>query len=193
MSTQNNVAIQGATEITLSEERKAVTIARTKSGKAKSGKQLARTLLAEKRKATNDAGKLLVSAMKEQLHSLPILRQIFKDLEYVWRKNEETGKMEMVKDSQGLPLLGESSKFCEALNYETGKALLVDDILAIPMRKYLDYITEIEATRQHVRGITIAEFRSVIVRYYRGERKNVVKLESSASEILRQYTRNTDI
>jgi hypothetical protein len=168
MSQTNNAAIQGAAEITLNEERKAVTIARTKSGKAKSGKQLARTMAAEKRKATNEAGKLLVSAMREQLHSLPIIRQIF----------------------EGAP---ESVTFCDALSIETGKVIDVRAVLSIPMRQYLDFVTDIEATRQHVRGITIAEFRNVIVRYYRGERKTVVKLDSAAAELLRQYTRSTDI
>jgi hypothetical protein len=168
MSQTKNAVTQGAAEITLKEERKSVTIARTKSGKAKTGKQLARTLAAEKRKATNDAGKLLVSAMREQLHSLPIIRQIF----------------------EGAP---ESVTFCQALSIETGKAIDVRAVLSIPMRQYLDYITDIEATRQHVRGITIAEFRNVIVRYYRDERKSVVKLDSAAIEILRQYVRYTDI
>lgn len=155
--------------------------------------KLKKEIAAKKRQATNEAGKILVGAMKEQLYSLPIIRQIFKDLEFIKRKNEENGEIEIVKDSQGLPLLGESAKFCEALNYELDKAINVDSILKIPMREYLDYITEIEAMRQNARGITIAEFRNVILRYFRNEKKSVNFDDNARAEILRQYTRNTEI
>lgn len=153
-------------EKTISEQQSKIAL--TSTGKNLSGKQLARKVASEKRKATNDAGKLLVSAMREQMYSLPIIRQLF----------------------ESAP---ESVDFCHALSIETGKAIDVRAVLSVPMRQYLDYITEIEATRGMVRGITPAEFRNVIARYYRGERKAVVKTDGAANEILRQYTRSTDI
>lgn len=173
-------------EQTLSEQQSKIAL--TSTGKNLTGKQLAKKLASEKRKATNDAGKLLVSAMREKIQSLPIIRQLFKELEFL-----KDDKGNILKDDKGNNVPGEASIFCQLLAIETGKNISVDSALKIPIREYMDFITEIEASRQFMRGITISEFKDILTRYYRGERKNVVKLDSAANEILRQYTRFTDI
>ena len=121
-----------------------------------------------KRKATNEAGNMLVSDMREMMHEVPIILQIFK-------------------------ASSESVNFCQRLTEETGKVVTVETIAKIPYKTYLDYVTELEATRQHMRGITLPEFKNIMLRLHRKETKGTVMSEDARAEILRQYTRNTEI
>lgn len=122
--------------------------------------KLKKQIAANKRKATNEAAAILSKEIKEDLSSLPIIRQIFKDKQHV--KNKE-GKI-IAK--------GTSTIFCEALSEELGKVITVDNVLKIPVAKYMDYVKEAEAARQFKRGIYPKEFNDIIKRYYRNEKQS---------------------
>jgi hypothetical protein len=122
----------------------------------------------EKKKATNEAGKKLVKAIKGELLSLSLIREIF--------KND----------------LFESSEFCAALSAEIGKVITVNDVFRLPMRKYLDFVNETEAARGMVRGgITPTEFKNIILRYYRGEKPTFAHLvDNGVKDVLETVYRN---
>ena len=131
-------------------------------------KQLQKRLAAEKRAATNEAGKNLVKAIKGEFLSLSLIREIF--------KND----------------LLESSEFCAALSVEIGKTVTVQDVYKLPMREYLDYVNETEAARGMIRGgITPTEFKNIILRYYRGIKpKNAQLVDADIKDVLNTVYRN---
>ena len=179
MSTQTNTAATVPATIKTTE---AVNLFTDKNGKALTAKQTKRKIASLNRKATNEAGKNLVSVIKEELSSLDIIRKIF-------------ASQEFIRDIDGKVIsAGVSTLFCEALSKETGKALSVADILKLPIREYMDFVKEVEASRQLVRGITPKEFKDIITRYYRGEkaRYNFLKADTK-EEIMRRITLNTNI
>jgi hypothetical protein len=131
-------------------------------------KQLQKKIASEKRKATNEAGKNLVKAIKGEFLSLSLIREIF--------KND----------------LLESSEFCAALSVEIGKTVTVQDVYKLPMREYLDYVNETEAARGMIRGgITPTEFKNIILRYYRGIKpKNAQLVDADIKDVLTTVYRN---
>ena len=122
----------------------------------------------EKRKATNEAGKNLVKAIKSEFLSLSLIRDIF--------KND----------------LLESSEFCAALSIEIGKIVTVQDVYKLPMREYMDFVNETEAARGMIRGgITPTEFKNIILRYYRGEKPKFAHLvDDGIKDVLETVYRN---
>ena len=122
----------------------------------------------EKRKATNEAGKNLVKAIKGELISLPIIRKIFK-----------SGLME-------------SKQFCATLSKEIGRKVTVNDVYKLPTRSYMDFVNETEAARGMIRGgITPTEFKDIILRYYRGEKPKFAELvDADIKEVLNTVYRN---
>lgn len=177
MSTQTN----NAASASVTNTRQVVDLFTDKNGKPLSAKQSARKLASAQRKATNEAGKLLADAMKEELFSLDIVRQIF--LKRAW-----------IRDEYGNVVAeGESTIFCKTLAIETKKAVTVENVLKIPIRLYMDYVKEAEASRQFMRGISCKEFKDIITRYYR-EQKQDNKLDASArAEVLRRITLDNNI
>jgi hypothetical protein len=102
----------------------------------------------EKRKATNEAGKTMARAISAQRYNLNAILYMFEHLTRV-----------------------ESDDFCEKLSKETGKNITVPIVAKLSKYKYMDYIKEIESARGMIRGgITPAEFKNAITRYYRGEK-----------------------
>lgn len=160
----------------------AISLYTDKNGKPLTAKQTKRKIASLNRKATNEAGKNLVTVIKEELSSLDIIRKIF-------------ASQEFIKDIDGKVIAaGVSTLFCEALSKETGKALSVTDVLKLPIREYMDFVKEIEASRQLVRGITPKEFKDIITRYYRGEKARYNFLNKEAKEeVMRRITLNTNI
>jgi len=122
----------------------------------------------EKRKATNEAGKNLVKAIKGELISLPIIRKIFKS---------------------GLI---ESKEFCASLSKEIGRKITVNDVYKLPTRSYMDFVNETEAARGMIRGgITPGEFKDIILRYYRGEKPMYANLvDTDIKDVLETVYRN---
>ena len=140
-------------EETIKEERKVMFSVNHLIKENETAKQYQKRLAAERKKATNDAGKNLVKAIKGEFLSLSLIREIF--------KND----------------LLESSEFCAALSAEIGKIVTVQDVYKLPMREYLDYVNETEAARGMIRGgITPTEFKNIILRYYRGEKPKFAEL-----------------
>ena len=131
-------------------------------------RQLAQRLAREKKQATNEAGKNLVKAIKCEFLSLSLIRKIFKTN------------------------LIESSEFCKALSKEVGKKISVNDVYKLPIRCYLDFVNETEAARGMLRGgITPAEFKNVILRYYRGEKPKFAHLvDDGIKDVLTEVSRN---
>jgi hypothetical protein len=131
-------------------------------------KQYQKRLAAERKKATNDAGKQLVKAIKGEFLSLSLIREIF--------KND----------------LVESSEFCAALSTEIGKTVTVHDVYKLPMREYLDFVNETEAARGMIRGgITPTEFKNIILRYYRREKPKFAELvDADIKDVLNTVYRN---
>lgn len=175
MNTQTN---NGSASVT--NTRQVINLFTDKNGKPLSAKQSARKIASMKRKATNESGKNLADAIREELFSLDIIRQIF-------------AKREHITNESGNILPGESAIFCEALSNETGKKITVETVLKLPIRLYMDYVKEAEASRQFMRGITPKEFKDIITRFYR-EQKQDNKLDASArAEVLRRITLDNNI
>jgi hypothetical protein len=113
-----------------------------------SAKKLQKKLAAEKRAATNEAGKNMAKAIRESFLKLDIIRLMFKE-----------------------HARAESEIFCAKLSAEIGKVVTVEDVYKLPIRNYMDFVKETEAARNMVRGgITPTEFKNIITRYYRGEK-----------------------
>jgi hypothetical protein len=100
------------------------------------------------RKETNEAGKTMARAISAQRYNLNAILYMFEHLTRV-----------------------ESDDFCEKLSKETGKNITVPIVAKLSKYKYMDYIKEIESARGMIRGgITPAEFKNAITRYFRGEK-----------------------
>jgi hypothetical protein len=155
-------------EETIKEERKVMFSVNHLIKENETAKQYQKRLAAERKKATNDAGKNLVKAIKGEFLSLSLIREIF--------KND----------------LLESSEFCAALSAEIGKIVTVQDVYKLPMREYLDYVNETEAARGMIRGgITPTEFKNIILRYYRGIKpKNAQLVDAEIKDVLSTVYRN---
>jgi hypothetical protein len=135
-------------EKTIKEEKKAIFSVNHLIKEGETAKQLQKRLAAEKRAATNEAGKNMAKAISAQKYNLNAILYMFEHLTRI-----------------------ESDKFCENLSKETGKNITVPIVVKLSKFKYLDYIKEIEAARGMIRGgITPAEFKNALTRYYRGEK-----------------------
>jgi hypothetical protein len=111
-------------------------------------RQFALRIAREKRKATNDAGKDMAKEIKNAFLDLSVIRLLFKE--------NARAKSEI---------------FCANLSAETGKDISVEDVYKLPIREYMDFVKETEASRNMLRGgITPTEFKNIITRYYRGEK-----------------------
>lgn len=135
-------------EKTIQEEKKAMFSVNHLIKEGETAKQLQKRLAAEKRAATNEAGKNMAKAIRESFLKLDIIRLMFKE-----------------------HARAESEIFCAKLSAEIGKVITVEDVYKLPIRNYMDFVKETEATRNMVRGgITPTEFKNIITRYYRGEK-----------------------
>ncbi len=134
-------------------------------------KQLKKRLDAEKRKATNDAGKDMAKAIRQSFFSLDVIRLMFKEHAKV-----------------------ESAIFCANLSAEIGKIITIDDVYKLPIRNYMDFVKETEATREMIRGgITPTEFKNIITRYYRGTKVDAKINEDAKVMLSNILTHNTEI
>ena len=174
MLTQNNQK-----EKTIKEEKKAIFSINHQIKEGQTAKQRQKEIAAKKRAATNEAGKNLVKAINGEFISLSLIRGIF------------AGKISTNKKSKEKALF-ESVKFCAALSAELGKKITVECIYKLPIRNYLDFVNETEAARGMIRGgITTAEFRNIILRYYRGEKpKNAQLVDADIKDVLNTVYRN---
>jgi hypothetical protein len=166
-------------EETIKEERKVMFSVNHLIKENETAKQYQKRLAAERKKATNDAGKNLVKAINGEFISLSLIRGIF------------AGKINTNKKSKEKALY-ESVKFCAALSSELGKKITVECIYKLPIRNYLDFVNETEAARGMIRGgITTAEFRNIILRYYRGEKPKFAQLvDADIKDVLNTVYRN---